>query len=142
VINAVFSKLIVPSEIPSFSSQSAIATQPLGHLTLSWTGVYRARRGPAVGLRVRSKSSASIWLCRLLGSEDLANDLNAERGPDAIELDYARRSFNWSVAQSGSNLSMRLTHLVTWKVQLRRRFMRAGLDTEAKLWFNPSMRAC
>src|ERR1700682_4983499 len=28
--------------------------------------------------------------CALLGSEDLANDLNAERGADAVELDYAR----------------------------------------------------
>jgi len=31
--------------------------------------------------------------CALLGSEDLANDLNAERGADAVELDYARRRF-------------------------------------------------
>ncbi len=31
--------------------------------------------------------------CALLGSEDLANDLAAERGPDALELDYARRRF-------------------------------------------------
>ncbi len=31
--------------------------------------------------------------CALLGSEDLANDLNAERGPDATELDHARRRF-------------------------------------------------
>jgi citrate lyase subunit beta / citryl-CoA lyase len=29
----------------------------------------------------------------LLGAEDLANDLCAERGPDAIELDHARRRF-------------------------------------------------
>jgi citrate lyase subunit beta/citryl-CoA lyase len=29
----------------------------------------------------------------LLGAEDLANDLCAERGPDALELDYARRRF-------------------------------------------------
>ena len=29
----------------------------------------------------------------LLGAEDLANDLNAIRGPDAVELDYARRRF-------------------------------------------------
>jgi citrate lyase subunit beta/citryl-CoA lyase len=29
----------------------------------------------------------------LLGAEDLANDLGAERGPDAIELDYSRRRF-------------------------------------------------
>jgi citrate lyase subunit beta/citryl-CoA lyase len=31
--------------------------------------------------------------CAILGSEDLANDLCAERGPDGIELDYARRRF-------------------------------------------------
>jgi len=31
--------------------------------------------------------------CALLGSEDLANDLSAERGPDAVELDHARRRF-------------------------------------------------
>jgi citrate lyase subunit beta/citryl-CoA lyase len=29
----------------------------------------------------------------LLGAEDLANDLCAERGADAVELDYARRHF-------------------------------------------------
>lgn len=29
----------------------------------------------------------------LLGAEDLANDLRAIRGPDAVELDYARRRF-------------------------------------------------
>ena len=43
---------------------------------------------------VRAIASASQRIrCALLGSEDLANDLNAERGPDAIELDYARRRF-------------------------------------------------
>ena len=31
--------------------------------------------------------------CALLGAEDLAADLCAERGPDAVELDYARRRF-------------------------------------------------
>jgi citrate lyase subunit beta/citryl-CoA lyase len=31
--------------------------------------------------------------CALLGAEDLANDLGAERGPDAVELDHARRRF-------------------------------------------------
>jgi citrate lyase subunit beta/citryl-CoA lyase len=31
--------------------------------------------------------------CALLGSEDLANDLCAERGTDAVELDYSRRRF-------------------------------------------------
>ncbi len=31
--------------------------------------------------------------CALLGTEDLANDLCAERGADAVELDYARRRF-------------------------------------------------
>jgi len=31
--------------------------------------------------------------CALLGAEDLANDLCAERGADAVELDHARRRF-------------------------------------------------
>jgi citrate lyase subunit beta/citryl-CoA lyase len=31
--------------------------------------------------------------CALLGSEDLANSLCAERGPDAVELEHARRRF-------------------------------------------------
>ena len=31
--------------------------------------------------------------CALLGAEDLAADLCAERNPDAVELDYARRRF-------------------------------------------------
>jgi citrate lyase subunit beta/citryl-CoA lyase len=31
--------------------------------------------------------------CALLGAEDLANDLCAERSPDAVELDHARRRF-------------------------------------------------
>jgi citrate lyase subunit beta / citryl-CoA lyase len=31
--------------------------------------------------------------CALLGAEDLANDLCAERGSDAVELDYPRRRF-------------------------------------------------
>jgi citrate lyase subunit beta/citryl-CoA lyase len=45
-------------------------------------------------VEVRTIASASRRIrCALLGSEDLANDLNAERGPDAIELDYARRRF-------------------------------------------------
>ena len=48
----------------------------------------------ALGVDVRAIASASQRIrCALLGSEDLANDLNAERGPDAIELDYARRRF-------------------------------------------------
>lgn len=43
---------------------------------------------------VRSIVAASGRICAaLLGSEDLANDLNAERGPDAVELDYVRRRF-------------------------------------------------
>jgi citrate lyase subunit beta/citryl-CoA lyase len=43
---------------------------------------------------VRSIAAASARIrCALLGAEDLAADLGAERGPDAIELDHARRRF-------------------------------------------------
>jgi citrate lyase subunit beta / citryl-CoA lyase len=43
---------------------------------------------------VREMASASPRVkAALLGSEDLATDLCAERGQDAIELDYARRRF-------------------------------------------------
>jgi citrate lyase subunit beta/citryl-CoA lyase len=43
---------------------------------------------------VRAIASASPRIrCALLGAEDLAADLCAERGPDAAELDYARRRF-------------------------------------------------
>jgi citrate lyase subunit beta/citryl-CoA lyase len=43
---------------------------------------------------VRAIAAASPRIrCALLGSEDLANDLNAERGADAEELDHARRRF-------------------------------------------------
>jgi citrate lyase subunit beta/citryl-CoA lyase len=43
---------------------------------------------------VRAIASASRRIrCALLGSEDLANDLNAERGADATELGHARRRF-------------------------------------------------
>jgi len=43
---------------------------------------------------VRSIATGSPRIrAALLGAEDLAADLCAERGPDAIELDYARRRF-------------------------------------------------
>ena len=43
---------------------------------------------------VRAIAAGSTRIrCALLGAEDLANDLCAERGPDAVELDYARRQF-------------------------------------------------
>lgn len=43
---------------------------------------------------VRDIAAASRRIrCALLGAEDLAADLGAERGPDAIELDHARRRF-------------------------------------------------
>lgn len=43
---------------------------------------------------VRAIAAASPRIrCALLGSEDLAADLCAERQPDAAELDYARRRF-------------------------------------------------
>lgn len=47
-------------------------------------GVVEVRAMAAASRRVR---------CALLGAEDLANDLCAERQPDAVELDYARRRF-------------------------------------------------
>ncbi len=47
-------------------------------------GVVCVREMAAASPRVRSA---------LLGAEDLANDLCAERAPDAIELDHARRRF-------------------------------------------------
>lgn len=43
---------------------------------------------------VRTIAAASPRIrCALLGAEDLANDLCAERGSDGVELDYARRRF-------------------------------------------------
>lgn len=43
---------------------------------------------------VRKIATGSVRIrCALLGAEDLANDLRAERSPDAVELDYARRRF-------------------------------------------------
>jgi citrate lyase subunit beta/citryl-CoA lyase len=45
-------------------------------------------------VEVRSIASASGRVtCAILGAEDLASDLCAQRGPDAVELDYARRRF-------------------------------------------------
>ncbi len=45
-------------------------------------------------LDVRAIASGSRRIrCALLGAEDLAADLCAERHPDAVELDYARRRF-------------------------------------------------
>lgn len=45
-------------------------------------------------VNVRSMAAASGRIfCAILGSEDLAADLCAERGRDAQELDYARRRF-------------------------------------------------
>lgn len=69
-----------------------------------WEGVLGIERGmteivpvceTALGvLDVRAIAAASPRIkCALLGAEDLANDLNAERGPDALELDHARRRF-------------------------------------------------
>lgn len=69
-----------------------------------WEGVLGIERGrteivpvceTALGvLDVRAMAAASPRIkCALLGAEDLANDLNAERGADAIELDHARRRF-------------------------------------------------
>jgi citrate lyase subunit beta/citryl-CoA lyase len=45
-------------------------------------------------VEVRSIAAGSPRIrCALLGAEDLAADLAAERQPDAIELDHARRRF-------------------------------------------------
>jgi citrate lyase subunit beta/citryl-CoA lyase len=45
-------------------------------------------------VEVRAMAAASPRIrCALLGAEDLAADLCAERQPDATELDYARRRF-------------------------------------------------
>jgi citrate lyase subunit beta/citryl-CoA lyase len=45
-------------------------------------------------LDVRAIAAGSARIrCALLGAEDLANDLCAERGADGVELDYARRHF-------------------------------------------------
>ncbi|WP_168195555.1 CoA ester lyase [Bradyrhizobium sp. NAS80.1] len=45
-------------------------------------------------VEVRTIAAGSSRIrCALLGAEDLANDLCAERGADAIELDHARRRF-------------------------------------------------
>ncbi|MFO1158427.1 MAG: CoA ester lyase [Reyranellaceae bacterium] len=69
-----------------------------------WEGIIDIERGrteivpvieTALGvadIREIVASSARIR-CALLGSEDLANDLDAERGRDALELDHARRRF-------------------------------------------------
>ena len=45
-------------------------------------------------VEVRSIAAASPRIrCAILGSEDFANDLCAERGADGVELDHARRRF-------------------------------------------------
>lgn len=45
-------------------------------------------------LNVRELAASSPRIrAALLGAEDLATDLQAERGPDAVELDHARRHF-------------------------------------------------
>lgn len=45
-------------------------------------------------IEVRTMATATSRIrCALLGAEDLANDLCAERGADGLELDYARRRF-------------------------------------------------
>ncbi len=45
-------------------------------------------------VEVRAIAAASTRIASaLLGAEDLANDLCAERGADAVELDHARRRF-------------------------------------------------
>lgn len=69
-----------------------------------WEGMLGIERGrteivpvceTALGVvEVRTIVAGSARIrCALLGAEDLANDLNAERGADAQELDHARRRF-------------------------------------------------
>lgn len=51
---------------------------------------------------VRSIAAGSPRIrCAILGSEDLVNDLCAERGPDAVELDHCRRRFVLECRASG-----------------------------------------
>ena len=62
---------------------------PVGHTEIlpvceTALGVVEVRTLAAATPRVRAA---------LLGTEDLATDLQAERGPDAVELDHARRRF-------------------------------------------------
>jgi citrate lyase subunit beta/citryl-CoA lyase len=63
----------------------------IGHGTTEIVPVCETALGVA-DVREIAGSSARIR-CALLGSEDLANDLDAERGMDAMELDHARRRF-------------------------------------------------
>ena len=73
-----------------------------------WIGAHERTLGLAAGstailpvcetalgvVNVREIAAASPRIrAALLGAEDLANDLCAERGPDAVELDHARRRF-------------------------------------------------
>lgn len=53
-------------------------------------------------LDVRKVSAGSSRIrCALLGAEDLANDLCAERSSEAVELDYARRRFVFETRAAG-----------------------------------------
>ena len=53
-------------------------------------------------VEVRTIAAASSRIrCALLGAEDLANDLCAERGADGLELDYARKRFGLEARAAG-----------------------------------------
>ena len=85
-------------------SERAAQMHALDAAMTHWESVFDIRRGvteivpvceTALGVvDVRSIAGGSQRIrCALLGSEDLANNLCAERGPDAVELDHARRRF-------------------------------------------------
>jgi citrate lyase subunit beta / citryl-CoA lyase len=69
------------AEAQSGIAHGATAILPVCETAL---GVVEVRSIAAASTRIRSA---------LLGAEDLANDLCAERAPDALELDHARRRF-------------------------------------------------
>ncbi len=58
--------------------------------------------------------------CALLGAEDLSNDLCAERGIDAVELDYARRRFILEARAAGIEPIDALIRSATLKVRSAR----------------------
>ncbi len=72
--------------ITHWEGQLGLAPQAMEILPVCETalGVVELRSIAAASPRIR---------CALLGAEDLANDLCAERSSDAVELDHARRRF-------------------------------------------------
>jgi citrate lyase subunit beta/citryl-CoA lyase len=90
-------------------------------------------------VEVRAIAGGSTRIrCALLGAEDLANDLCAERGTDAVELDYARRRFVLETRAAGiepidapytfNDLEVRCGRhdlLVVWAIAARRWYGRS-----------------